>query len=240
VSDPRTLFRAAARAVPVTPAALVVDDDLARGRRALARRRLVRRTMAPTGLLAAGVAAAAVAVLAGQGTAGPSVPTGPVRAAPSGTAGIPSASAEWGGAVELVAYRGSQPAGYTISKVPEGWEVQNVDPYSLVIAPVGTADRDANSFVGKILVGKANAAEIAVDRKQASSLTVGKATGTVFTFDGVPTPDEPDLARGLLLPTGRGAYLIFQFPGSLHWDDATIADFAAGVRMTGKARAAAG
>ncbi|WP_261557350.1 hypothetical protein [Frankia tisae] len=85
--------------------------------------------------------------------------------------------------------------------VPDGWQIQNVDRYSLVIAPVGATDKDPNSYLGKIHLGNR-------------------------------PPTHAPATQGLLLPAGRDSYLIFQIPGQLRWDAATVADFAAGVHMT--------
>ena len=37
--------------------------------------------------------------------------------------------------LQLVAYKGAQPKGFTIDKVPQGWFVQNLNEFELVIAP---------------------------------------------------------------------------------------------------------
>jgi hypothetical protein len=247
VSDLRTLLHEAADAAPVTPAATAVDADLARGRRALARTRRVRWGAAPLGLVAA--AAAGAVALGGWHPAAPPV-TGPPRAAAPSAGAVTAPSASTSSTtprtatssttsaprIALVAYRGDQPAGYTIDRVPQGWEVQGVDRYSLVLAPAGFPDQDTNSFEGKIVVGRANPDEIAVERQHVRTVTVDGVRAKAFVFDD---PD-PEPAQGLLLPVGRGKYLIFQIPGTLHWDAATVADFAAGVHITDQARAAAG
>jgi hypothetical protein len=237
--DLRTLLHEAADAGPLDPALACVDDDLARGRRALTRRRL-RRAVTPTGLLAA--VAAGLLVVGPQLTA-PSAPiVTPLGAA---TVGPSTSGTVLTAGISLVAYAGNQPAGYTIDKVPQGWEIQNVDRYSLVIAPIGAKDQDPNSFEGKILIGKANPDEVAVQRDGVKLIKVGGVTARFFTFSD-PVPQSPSgsgsdaAAQGLLLPTGKNAFLIFQLPGSLHWDAATVADFAAGVHMQPGAKAAAG
>ena len=254
MSDLTALLHRAADAVPVAPAATVVDADLARGRDALARSRRVRWTAAPIGIGAAAVAGLIFAV--------PHLTTAAPGAVAIGDAPTRSSSAAprtLDAAISLVAYTGKQPAGYTVDRVPDGWAVQGVDPYSLVIAPIGTKDTDPSSFEGKITIGKANQDEIAVERPgPQTKLRVGDVTARLFTFPAPmgpqpgaradqqrahaspQSPQDPEGTRGLLLPVGKGAYLIFQLPGTLHWDDATVADFAAGVHMNPGARAAAG
>ena len=38
---------------------------------------------------------------------------------------------------KLVAYTGEQPAGFTLDRVPDGWEVQGVNRFFLMLAPQG-------------------------------------------------------------------------------------------------------
>src|SRR3954466_7929924 len=136
MSDLRTLLHEAADAGPIGPALASVDDDLARGRRALTRRRL-RRAVPPTGLL---VAVAAGLLVVGPQLTAPSAPiVAPLGAA---TVGPPASTTALPAGISLGPYAGRQPAGYTIDKVPQGWEIQNVDRYSLVIAPIGAKDQD--------------------------------------------------------------------------------------------------
>ena len=248
--DLRTLLHDAAHATPVTPAAALVHDDLVRARRALIRSRRTRHLALPTGLVAAaavGVAVLAQGIGAGSAPVGALPPSGRPPGAstvatapgPSGTPGTPAA--DLSRRIALVGYRGTQPVGFTIARVPQGWQVQAVDAYHLLVAPEGTADADPNSFDGKILIGRANENEIAVERHDVQEITVGGVRARLFVFDGEGTVAAGDRTQGLLLPVRGGkAYLIFQLPGSLHWDAATVADFAAGVRLTSQARAAAG
>jgi hypothetical protein len=129
---------------PATPA---TDDqataDLTRGRRALTRRRTVKG--AATGVFA--VAAAAAVIAYGAAGRPATHPAPPSAAAPTTAAQQPSTVT-----ARLVAYQGQQPKGYTIDKVPAGWEIQGVDNYVLTIAPVTAKDKDPDSFVGKIAV----------------------------------------------------------------------------------------
>jgi hypothetical protein len=111
-----------------------VHADLDRGRRALRQRRTVQQ-LAGSALAVAALAAGVVFV---NGT---SATTTPVPRA-GGSVGVP--------VTKLVAYRGDQPKGYTIDKVPNGWEIQGDDRNALVLAPKDALDKDPNSFVGKI------------------------------------------------------------------------------------------
>jgi len=120
----------------VTPTMDDINADLDRGRRALRKRRTVQK------LTGSAFAAAALAVGFTIATTGSSAPTTPTAVQTPG-----SVSA---GATRLVAYTGSQPKGYTIDKVPDGWEIQADDPSALILAPKDALDKDPHSFVGKI------------------------------------------------------------------------------------------
>ncbi|GAA2531404.1 hypothetical protein [Winogradskya humida] len=140
-----------------------VDADIARGRSALRRRRTMQG--------AAGSAFAAVAVVAAVAfTATHSGSTAPAYTAEGAPAATASATAE----LALVAYKGKQPAGFTVDKVPDGWFIQASDEGALVIAPEDPSTpvddpwrgpsaqqpvkpsvaplEDPESFVGKIVV----------------------------------------------------------------------------------------
>ena len=106
---------------PVVPVATgQIDEDILRGRRAVTRRRSVQTVVGS----AFGVAALVAAFTVPSGGVGAG-PHGPTAAAPPAVT-VP---------VELVAYRGAQPKGFTIDKVPAGWFVQTDDNYGLVLAP---------------------------------------------------------------------------------------------------------
>ncbi|WP_433794300.1 hypothetical protein [Actinoplanes sp. CA-252034] len=117
-----------------------VAADLARGRRALRR----RRTTQVAGSCAFAVAAFAAVIVATTGT-------GAAPQAPEAAGDRPSAGAPQSVGTRLVAYQGEQPKGFTLDKVPDGWELQGADDYGIVIAPKGLQDKDPNSFVGKIV-----------------------------------------------------------------------------------------
>jgi len=258
MSDLRTLLRDAAGSAPVAPAFRAVDADLRRGRRALVARR-ARWAAVPAGLL---VVSATATVVPGSPFA-PRQRSDAARQAPSASAPAPASVRPPSGtatatavSIKLVGYTGTQPAGYTVDRVPDGWEIQAIDPYSLVIAPVGFKDADPTSFEGKIMVSKANEGEISVHRDGVRPLRVGGVTAKFFTFPGAdPASERSKRAAqqaagrpvrddgttfGLLLPAGHGDWLIFQLPDTLHWDAATVAAFAAGVHLTSHAVAAAG
>ncbi len=120
----------------VTPTMDQVGADLDRGRRALRRRRAVQKI--------AGSAFAVAALAAGVAIAGNEAPATdtPGAATSPGSVSAP--------VTRLVAYTGTQPKGYTIDKVPDGWEIQADDRHALILAPKDALDKDPQSFVGKI------------------------------------------------------------------------------------------
>jgi hypothetical protein len=112
-----------------------INADLDRGRRALRKRRTVQK-LAGSAFAAAALAAGLTLTMSGTPAA-----TTPTVAQP-GSISAP--------ATRLVAYKGDQPKGYTIDKVPNGWEIQADDRNALILAPKDALDKDPNSFVGKI------------------------------------------------------------------------------------------
>ena len=214
------------------PSDELVEADLARAHRARRRRSAVRGARA--GVLA--LAAAGAAVLALQGMPDPGAGAPAVSAAPSLTAppADPSGSAPTGTAalpaIQLVAWTGAQPAGFTVDKVPEGWEVQGADAGVLTVAPVGAADREVHSFAGKIAVfQQADLPEGA--RERGRLVRVGGADALAFTND-LNTPGDGLGGTTLFVPQDSGSHLSIQVWSGLGWSDAQLAEFAGGVRAT--------
>lgn len=149
MNDVKDLLGLALDTAPTVDTPVDPREDLARGRRLLRRRRLV----AGAGVAAAMVVGAAVP-LALQGGGG--VPSGHVPVAvsskPVTKTTKPSPSSSGGGHVALVAWTGTQPPGYEVSWMPEGWVVQGSTPYYLTIAPAGDKDTQPDSFLGKLVV----------------------------------------------------------------------------------------
>ena len=200
-----------------TPSGTEVRADLARGRRALRRRR--------AGQLVAG---AAVAVAAGT-TAFTLASPG---AAPVRRVNPPAAQ----GVTQLVAYHGAQPEGYTLDKVPAGWEVQGVDAYSLTLAPKGTADKDPHSFVGKIAVMLQSQDDHSTPK--GTPVQVGDRPGVLVEEHSRPGPapsGRPAAWAGgatmLYVTLPSGGYLIVQVWDGLGWGQKEIVAFAVGVHV---------
>ncbi|GAB3249288.1 hypothetical protein [Kineosporia babensis] len=167
-----------------------------------------RNVLLPVGLAAAAAAGVLAFTLLGSGSS--------ATAEPAGTQSI---------SAELTSFQGEQPEGFRIEQVPAGWDVLAADTGKLVLAAEDASNQDPNEFTGKILVTVANEAELSVERKNTQDLEVGDVTATSFDFEGGDS-------TGLLLPA-EDRTLIFQFPGSLKWDSATVAEFAAGVESVG-------
>jgi hypothetical protein len=213
MTDLQTLLLDAGRP-GAEPSAHVVDDDLARGRRALARRRL--RQGGTRSVLVAAAAVGTLVVVQAQGvsqspthTATRSVQTSPIK---------------------LVAYTGSQPEGYTVDSVPAGWEIQGVNNYVLTIAAVGNPDRHVDSFAGKLVVMLLS--------KDGSIPTTGSHVA-VGSRSGVVSHLDPTTAQ-LFFTDAAGHVLDIQVPAALHWTDAQIGQFGAAVHVNATAQAGRG
>ena len=186
------------------------DADVVRGRRALRRRRLFR---------SAGASAFAVAALAAAVTYGASTGNG----SPADTVTATGTSAPAAVATQLVAYQGEQPKGFTIDKVPAGWEVQGVNAAALTIAPKGLADKNPDSFVGKIAIMLQSADDHSTP------------AGTSIQVDGKPgvinTPEDPGNTKNLWVKEPTGVWLQVQIWDASGWSNAAIVEFGAGIHV---------
>ena len=186
------------------------DADVVRGRRALRRRRLFR---------SAGASAFAVAALAAAVTYGASTGNG----SPADTVTATGTSAPATVATQLVAYQGEQPKGFTIDKVPAGWEMQGVNQAVLTIAPKGLADKNPDSFVGKIAIMLQSADDHSTP------------TGTSIQIGGKPgvinTPEDPGNTKNLWVKEPNGIWLQVQIWDASGWSNAAIVEFGAGIHV---------
>jgi hypothetical protein len=185
------------------------DADVARGRRALRRRRLSRST---------GASAFAVAALAAAITYGASGGNG----SPAGTTTATGTSTP-AAATHLVAYQGAQPKGFTIDKVPAGWEVQGVNEAVLTIAPKGLADKNPDSFVDKIAIMLQSADDHSTPT--GTSIQVGGHPGVIST------PEEPGNSKDLWVKQPNGIWLQVQIWDAGGWSNAAIVEFGAGIHV---------
>jgi hypothetical protein len=208
------------------------ESDIARGHALLVRRRRRFALAGGTGL----VAAAAVGALLVTGPLGPTGQPAPVAGAPSA-----GGSALGNAGVALVAYDGTQPKGYTLKTIPQGWEVASADNTTLVLHKIGTPK--TGSFEDKILVEgdlnpfpKSGGQAVEVngakgwfsDRKGADySVTLIFQTDQqrpVDTTPGKASASNPKLAD-------RRLNVLVQLPHSLNWNVTTMVKFASGITV---------
>ncbi len=212
------LSNAAGSPRPTTDADLA--GDLARGHSALRRRRF---TLATNGALALAVIGGLT--LAGTGAFDNASTSNAPIAAPS----LPSVDIS-NAVTQFVAYTGEQPAGFTVAKVPDGWKLQGANEYVLLITPPSGVDPSLDVFVGKLAVMLES--QDASGPYQGKEIAVGDQTGVI---------NRPGDGYGQLHWTdAKGNNLVVQWPDDKQWTDAQVADFAAGVEVTGDAEAGRG
>jgi hypothetical protein len=151
----------------------------------------------------------AIAAAVTYGTTGGDTPTDP---APSRVV-----------AAKLVAYEGKQPQGFTIDKVPAGWEIQGGSPGNLTIAPTGAADKNPDSFAGKIAIMLQS-----VDDKSTpagTELTVGGKPGVLNTAEGTTT------GKNLWVKQPDGVWMLVQIWDASGWTQQDIVEFADGIHV---------
>lgn len=196
------------------PSAAEADADLARGRRALRRRRSAR---------ALGTSAFAVVALAVAVTIGPQA--GPTATTPD------DAPAE-AVATRLVAYEGEQPQGFTIDKVPAGWEIQGGTTSELTIAPKNAADKNPLAFIGKIAIMLQSASDRSTPT--GTQLEVGGKPGVLNTADGTQG------GKNLWVQQPDGVWLLVQIWDARGWTQQDIIEFADGIHVQPGAERIAG
>ncbi|WP_204019916.1 hypothetical protein [Micromonospora andamanensis] len=187
------------------PSAAEADADLARGRRALRRRRSARAL----GTSAFAVAALAVAVTIGT-QAGPTTTTPDNAPAPVVAA-------------RLVAYEGEQPQGFTIDKVPAGWEIQGGSTSELTIAPKNAADKNPMAFIGKIGIMLQSASDRSTPT--GTQLDVGGKPGVLNAADGTGH------GKNLWVKQPDGVWMLVQIWDARGWTQQDIVEFADGIQV---------
>ncbi len=219
---------------PVVPVdATDVEADILRGKRAVRRRRSVQ-TVAGS---AFGIAALVAAFTIPSGGVG-SAPLGPTAAAPPAVVTT----------IDLVAYQGAQPKGFTLDKVPAGWFIQTDDTYSLLLAPEKAKnpgpDVDPstdplyapNSFVGKIGVMLESKDQNGPSRA-GTRVKVGDRDGVLLKSlpamvpGKAPAPADSDTGWELWVKQPSGAHLIVQFWEGLGLSQKQMVELTAGVHV---------
>ncbi len=176
--------------------------DLTRGHRALAR---TRRRRAAGGLL--GVAAAGV------------VGVGALRLIqPDDVKPQQAVESTRTGGISFLA-QPLEAGPYTFDATPEGWEVQGVSPSAVTIAPIGFADQEPNSFVGKLVI-LFDGNPLSGEQVQLGDRTFWVRGSSGYTTIATPTlPGEP------------AGNVLIQFPTDTGWTRDTMLEFLAGVHV---------
>jgi hypothetical protein len=233
MTDITDLFAAVAPPVQ-EPSTETVEADIARGHRALARvhrRRLVRRSLVTTMSLAA-VAVGVTVTMQHHGTdaARHGVSAAKAPASHGATPAAKRPAARKAPAVRLVAYTGSQPAGFTVDRVPDGWHLSTSTQYALNINRHGDTNNDPDVFEGKLTV------------LLQSQDAHGLPHGTAVTVDGQPgvVTDQGKYGESLTYNDTTGHTVVVQAPEDLAWSDSQVVRFAEGVHVTGDALAGRG
>jgi hypothetical protein len=210
------------------PTAAQLDADLARGRQSLRRRRTAQT-------LAGSAFAVAAAVAAFSFTA-----TGPGGPPTSTTPSVASA-------VQLVAYKGEQPKGFTVDKVPDGWFVQGRESFELVIAPKAVQNPgpdvdpskdpiyDPRDYRGKIAVFLQSKDESGP--RDGKEVRVGDKDGVLVKSLPAQVPGEPsadpaaDSGYSLWVKQPSGVHLIIQFWEGVGLSESQMLELGAGVHV---------
>ena len=216
------LSRIAGTAGDPTPTPDQIEADLARGHRALRRRRTLQAG-GGSAFAAAAVAAAVVFATAGSPDAATPAPLaqGTSAASAAAPAGAPDT-------IRLVAYTGKQPEGYTLDKVPSGWEIQGVNEYVLTLAPEDAKNKQRDNFEGKVVVMLQSVDDTATPK------------GTKVDIDG--SPGVLTKAGGqttgwtLFVDLPTGPRMQVQVWDGLGWDRDDVVDFAKGVHVNADAK----
>ncbi|WP_250002480.1 hypothetical protein [Actinoplanes sp. M2I2] len=223
MTDLRDHFRNIAGPVP-DPTEDQVEADLARGRRALRRRRVVQACSGS----AFGVAALAAAIAVATSTGTPSAPADRTTAATV--------------AVQLVAYKGEQPEGFTVDKVPDGWYVHTSEQGFLTIAPEkakpGAGFDNPQSFENKITVMLESKDQSGPGR-EGKTVKVGDQEG-ILLKSLEPADANGDSGWSLWVKQPSGIYLIVQVWQGLGLTEAQIVELGAGVHVLKDAKQGVG
>lgn len=215
MTDLGTLMNRATAHVGHTTAT-TIDDDMTRGQRA---RRARRKRLGLGGL--GGVAAVLTLVI-----------------------GLPSVGAVApASAVDLVAYTGDQPEGFTIDETPEGWHLYVSDRTSLVLSPeddplVHDAGSDIVLLEGRIAISLVAKTFVPTSTLESRNMTIDGTTARAY--DMLSRSGTPSGTIRVVVPQGKGMYLSVQLPPELNWTDAETIRFIGGIDVDENALTTAG
>ncbi|GAA1628910.1 hypothetical protein [Actinoplanes couchii] len=197
----------------VEPTTDQVAADIARGQRALRRRRLVQAGGGSAFAVAALAAAVAFATTGGA----PAASTSPLA---QGTVAGGSVAPT----VKLVAYTGKQPEGFTLDKVPDGWEIQGVDAGVLTIAPKNAKDKNIHNFEDKVVVMLQSVDETGTPK--GDKVQVAGNPGVLGKAEGMTT------GWWLYVDQPSGPRMQVQVWDGLGWSKTDVLGFAEGIHVT--------
>jgi hypothetical protein len=200
-----------------------VVADLARGQKALRRRRTMQ-TAAGSAFAVAAVAAAFAFASGSPAATG----TTPEAKAPVTSTATDDTKAP---AFQLIAYKGKQPDAFTVAQVPAGYEVQGVTEGSLTVGPEGMADKDPNSFVGKVAVMLQSVDEHGKMPGTPEKVKVGDREGLF-----VKRPGSEGDGITLFIKQPSGMNLEIQVWDGVGWTRDQIVAFAEGVTVNANAK----
>lgn len=201
-----------------SPTDATVTADLARGHAALARRRRTTAALAGVGLtltLGAGLGGV-VAVQHGD--------DGQVAVAPHGS----SPRSE---RIALVDYHGTQPQGFEVAKVPDGFTAQGSNAFSFTVAPLGDTS-SPDDFQGKLVV-MLESRSAPPNKAEGQQVSVGGAPGWIRT-------DPDGLAKTLEYFDAEGHDVVVQMWRTVGLTDQQLVEFADGITVTAEAQAGVG
>jgi hypothetical protein len=198
--------------------------------------------------------AAAVAAISLSGTVGlPGNDTTTAGDRPAATAGA--------NGLKLVAYKGKQPEGFTIDTVPDGWFVQAVNEYELVIAPDKAKNpgpdvdpskspvydpRDYRDKIAVFLASKDDAAPkgpfIKIGDREGVVRKSERGMDTLPSGKMIPEPMRPDGDYGasVYVKQPQGNFLVVQFWEGLGFSEQQMIQLAAGVHVDKNAKGGVG
>ncbi len=216
MSDDNLLTRLRSLGSPVSEPATdsEVREDVIRGRSSVRRTRYTRSVSVLGALAVAGVLGVTALNGAGSGPA-----TGVDQASPS--TGVTAGPEQDG--LRLVAYTGTQPQGFQVATVPNGYTVVNSDPGALVIAPPGDKGTAKAEFSHRITV--------MLHSKDAGA----PSSGTQVQVNGQPgtiwSTDDNDGTR-VLSYTDNGHPVDIQVWGDIGLSDEQVVTLAEGITVT--------
>jgi hypothetical protein len=231
---------------PVPPTIAQLENDLARGRRALRRRRRAQ-TVVGSALAIAALVAGFTLVGTGAGT----------NRDGYGVTDFPAAAG--GAGTTIVDYTGEQPKAYTIGKIPAGWFIQSSGPYSVVLAPDKAKNPgpnvnpskeplyDSQDYSGKIMIGLESRDQNGPEGGK--RVQVGDAKGALVPSLGWDIPGRPstpparsglDGGATLWIQQESDPWIIVQVWEGLGFTEQQIIEIGTGVRVKNGAKQAGG